>query len=133
MIASFASLTLSRIWLASSNCACMSASRDRVERMLLHRERLRLRLAVDRQPRLIRARQRQRPVGRRAPQHHAGERRHRRVLQIPGEVFTPAAIGAVGGPPRPPPSSSSAGGIAFGAAAGLRVRRARRTCAPARR
>ena len=58
-----------------------------VIRVLLHRERLRLRLAVDGEPHLIRAGQRDRTVCRRAPQHHARERNDRLVLQVPREMI----------------------------------------------
>ena len=141
MIALFASFTLSRIRLARSNCALHVGVADGVERVLLHRDRLRERLAVDGQPRLIRARQRERTVGRRAPEHHARERRDRRVLQIPGEALhagrhrrgrrtaapAPAAFFLVGRRIR---RSASAGASA--AAAPLAPPAAPcRTCAPA--
>ena len=113
MIASFASLTLSRIRLARLELRLHVVVADRVERVLLDRDRLRERLSVHREPRLMRARQRERTVGRRAPQHHALERRHRRALQIPGEVLhADRHRRRRRSRPRPPPSSSSDGGSA---------------------
>ena len=87
MIALFASFTLSRIRLASSNCSLQVGVADVAPRVLLHRERLRLRAAVDGQPRLIGAGQHRGAVCRRAPEHHAREAHDRLRLQIPAEAL----------------------------------------------
>ena len=83
MTALLASLTLSRICSARVNCSLHVGVRRVAQRMLPDHQRLRLRLAVHRQPHLVGARQRLRTVGLRAPQDHPREGHRGGVVEIP--------------------------------------------------